>query len=84
MTYSKIQELEKETRKVSSILRDYEMLQKEIADAREQTTEIAQHLGMDSNSVKNHPSVMAYLNGYTKGRYSIINAITNYLKGENK
>lgn len=81
---NKIDELTKETNHIKGLIRDYELLQKEMATARDETTQVAQTLGLDGNASKNHPSVMAYLIGYTKGRYSIINAITTYLKGENK
>lgn len=84
MNFSKMEELTKDTNKIKNLVRDYENLQKEMSDARDETTQVAQKLGLDQHALKNHPSVMSYLIGYTKGRYSIINAITTYLKGEDK
>jgi hypothetical protein len=55
-----------------------------MAEARDETTQVAQKLGLDQHALKNHPSVMSYLVGYIRGRYSIINSITTYLKGEDK
>lgn len=81
---NKIDELTKETNEVRGLIRDFESLQRDMAVARDETTQVAQKLGLDQHALKNHPSVMSYLIGYTKGRYSIINAITTYLKGEDK
>lgn len=81
---NKIDQLTKETNEIKSLIKDYELLQKEMADARDETTQVAQKLGLDQHALKNHPSVMSYLIGYTKGRYSIINSITTYLKGDDK
>jgi cell fate (sporulation/competence/biofilm development) regulator YlbF (YheA/YmcA/DUF963 family) len=82
MTSSKIKQLIKETHQIKDLITSYEELQQEVSDAREHTTQFAQRLGLNNtNALKNHPSVMAYLSGYMKGRYVIINAIESYLKG---
>jgi len=79
---NKIDELKEQTEIVYTLIKDYEDIQKEMAIAREETTEFAKRLGMDQFVAKNHPSVMSYLVGYAKGRTSIISSIKNYLKGE--
>lgn len=81
---SKVEELTKETNEVRKLIRDFESLQRDMLVAREETTQVAQQLGLDGNISKNHPSVMSFLVGYTKGRASIINTISTYLKGEVK
>ena len=79
---NKIDELKEQTEIVYTLIRDYEDIQKEMVIARDETTNFAKQLGMDQFVAKNHPSVMSFLIGYTKGRTSIINTISTYLKGE--
>jgi len=82
MTSSKIEEMTRDTNEIKKLIKDYESIQRDMAVARDETTEVARNLGLDQHALKNHPSVMSYLIGYTKGRYSIINTISTYLKGE--
>lgn len=81
MTSSKITELQNETQEVRSLITDHENIQRDMAQARKETTDFAVGLGMDSNASKNHPSVISFLMGYAKGRTSIMSSILNYIKG---
>ena len=53
----KIDQLTQETNEIKSLIKDYELLQKEMADARDETTQVAQKLGLDQHALKNHPIV---------------------------
>ena len=76
---NKIDELKEQTEIVYILIKDYEDIQKEMAIAREETTEFAKRLGMDQFVAKNHPSVMSYLELFINNK-SVQNALVAAFK----
>lgn len=75
MNIEVLEKLKEETTMIRKIVKDYESLQRCMAEARNETTKCAVDLGLEENVSKNHPSVISYLTGYTKGRVEVLESL---------